>query len=161
MSEPRSVQDIIPAVLRDIDLRRQESMSSKIVAAFRDPEQKCMFVRYEGGVIDRKDLEDGDRWAWLGDHHNNPSPDPDGIVWAALTGQRSNEARIGLDDLPKRKPSFANLYDEDEPLSLTNYPGAIAKLDRIRAAARKLSIDQGGVRDNQDVAALLVEIFAP
>lgn len=136
-------------------------MTKKIVAAFRDPEQKCMFVRYEGGVIDRKDLEDGDRWGWLGGPNDDRNPDPDGIVWAALTGQRAGEAKISLENLPKRRPNITKFYADDEPLTATNCEGAVAKLDRIRAAARKLSIDQGGVRDNQDVAALLVEIFAP
>lgn len=139
-------------------------MSKKIVAAFRDPEQKYVFVRYEGGIIDRFEIDSHDMYRWLGDVEDDPTPDPEGIIWAALTGQRASEAKIGLENLPKRSPNVAKFYCDDEPLTATNCEGAVAKLDRIRAAARKLStvsIDQGGVRDNQDVAALLVEIFAP
>lgn len=108
-------------------------MSNKIVAAFRDPDQKCMFVRYSNGAIDcfKIDGDHTDSHRWLGDFDD--SPDPEGIVWAALT----------------------------KGCPVAESPASVAKLDRIRAAARKLSIDQGGVRDNPDVAALLVEIFAP
>lgn len=135
-------------------------MSRKIIAAFRDPEQKCIFVRYEGGVIDLKD-EDGDRWTWLGHPHDDPDPDPDGIVWAALTGQRSNEAVLSLTNLPKRMPNIAKFYADDDPLTATNCEGAIAKLERIRAAARRLQASSPSTTINVDVAALLVEVFAP
>lgn len=136
-------------------------MTKKIVAAFRDPEQKCVFVRYEGGVIDIHSLNGDYLWRWMGDPDDDRNPDPEGIVWAALTGQQAGEAKISMENLPKRSPNVAKFYADDEPLTATNCEGAIAKLERIRAAARKMSIDQGGVRDNQDVKALLVEIFAP
>ncbi len=132
----------------------------KPIAAFIDNAHKCLFVRYPGGAITRYALDSTDLF-WFGDCDENEVCDPDGIVWAALTGQRSNEAVLSLKNLPKRKPNITKFYADDEPLTATNCEGAVAQLERIRAAARKLSIDQGGVRDNQDVKALLVEIFAP
>lgn len=89
-------------------------MTRKIIAAFRDNEQKCVFVRYEGGVIDMHSLNGDDMWRWLGDPDDdrNPDPDPDGIVWAALTGQRPNEA-------------LASAFEA-------------SRIERIRAAARRV-----------------------
>lgn len=136
-------------------------MTRKIIAAFRDNEQKCVFVRYEGGFIGMHSLTNDDRWRWLGNPDDISDQDHEGIVWAALTGQRSGEAKISLENPPKRRPNITKFYADDEPLTATNCEGAIAKLERIRAAAHRLSIDQGGVRDNQDVAALLAEIFGP
>lgn len=132
----------------------------KPIAAFRDDAHKCVFVRYPGGAITRYALDSTDLF-WFGDCDEGEVCDPEGVVWAALTGQAANTATISLANLPKRKPNITKFYADDEPLTATNCEGAVAQLDRIRAAARKLSIDQGGVRDNQDVKALLVEIFAP
>ncbi len=131
----------------------------KPIAAFRDDAQKCLFVRYSNNTIDLHQLDSDDMFRWLGDDVDDP--DPEGVVWAALTGQAPNTATISLANLPKRRPSVTKFYADDEPLMATNGEGAVAQLERIRAAARKLSIDQGGPRDNQDVKALLVEIFAP
>lgn len=140
----------------------------KVIDAFRDHVSKRVFIRWTDGTISVARINELSGsitdTLWFGDPDNIESSDPEGIVWAALTGQRSSEARTSLENLPKRSPNVAKFYCDDEPLTATNCEGAIAKLDRIRAAARKLStvsIDQGGVRDNQDVAALLVEIFAP
>lgn len=132
----------------------------KPIAAFRDDAHKCVFVRYSNGAIDRYQL-DADDLLWFGDSDEEGPFDPEGVVWAALTGQAANTATISLANPPRRKPSVTKFYADDEPLMATNCEGAVAQLERIRAAARRLSIDTGGVRDNQDVAALLVEIFAP
>lgn len=129
------------------------------IAAFRDDAHNGLFVRYPGGAINRYALDSTDLY-WFGDCDEGEVCDTDGIVWAALTGQAANTA-ISLANLPKRKPNITTSYADDEPLMATNCEGAVAQIERIRAAARKLSIDQGGVRDNQDVKALLVEIFAP
>lgn len=132
----------------------------KPIAAFLDNAHKCVFVRLSDGSIERYALDSSDHY-WFGAPDEGDNSDPDGIVWAALTGQAANTATISLANLPKRKPNITKFYADDEPLTATNCEGAVAHLERIRAAARKLPIDQGGVRDNQDVKALLVEIFAP
>lgn len=132
----------------------------KPIAAFRDDALKCVFVRLSDGSIERYALDSSDHY-WFGAPDEGGDSDPEGVVWAALTGQAANTATISLANLPKRKPNITKFYADDEPLTATNCEGAVAQLERIRAAARKLSIDQGGVHDNSKVAALLVEIFAP
>lgn len=133
-----------------------------VIDAFRDDASKRVFIRWTDGAISATPVTGFvmDAEVWFGDPDNIENSDPDGIVWAALTGQRASEAKISLENLQRREPRFVNLYDEDEPLSLANQQGAAAKIERIRDAARKVSITKGWVRD-QHVAALLAEIFAP
>ena len=131
----------------------------KPIAAFRDDAQKCVFVRLSDGSIERYALDSSDHY-WFGAPDEGGDSDPEGVVWAALTGQAANTTII-FANLPKRRPNITKFYADDEPFEALADACEAAKLERIRAAARKLSIDTGGVRSNQDVAALLVEIFAP
>lgn len=161
-------------------------MPQKIISAWRDSQVQCLFVRYDNGVIDRYSLQDDNTFRFLGDPNDDRNPDPGGIIWNALTGQRPDETKNSPKHLCEHQENvFAKiklarqmLYgrcvdltavraiideiiaDNKSPESSPEVRFLVAHLDRIRAAANKLPIDQGGVRSNQAVGDLLKVIFA-